>query len=164
MRELGFDGYAIDFVDCPHAMRGFLMRECHLHRTVRLVPSSCELYQFFAQPIALQTSRLDPARAMEVVSRTGGGSYIVGKTINTVTRSQYGRRLPQNLARGVREARILVGPAGTFYLPRFFPWFVPVLSSLISRSRGAAQYRAEDSSSSRQACNACGRGPTSGRD
>lgn len=36
MRELGFDGYAIDFVDCPHAMRGFLMRECQLHRTVRL--------------------------------------------------------------------------------------------------------------------------------
>jgi hypothetical protein len=41
MRELGFDGYAIDFVDCPHAMRGFLMQECQLHRTVRLVPSSC---------------------------------------------------------------------------------------------------------------------------
>jgi hypothetical protein len=36
MRELGFDGYAIDFVDCPHAMRVFLMRECQLHRTVRL--------------------------------------------------------------------------------------------------------------------------------
>ena len=42
MRELGFDGYAIDFVDCPHAMRGFLMRECQLHRTVRPLPSLCE--------------------------------------------------------------------------------------------------------------------------
>jgi hypothetical protein len=39
MRELGFDGYAIDFVDCPHAMRGFLMRECQLHRTVRPLSS-----------------------------------------------------------------------------------------------------------------------------
>jgi hypothetical protein len=71
------------------------------------------------QAIALQTSRVDPARAMEVVSRTGGGSYIVGKTLNQVTRSQYGRRLPQNLARGVREARVLVGPASTSYLPLF---------------------------------------------
>ncbi|KAI0264050.1 hypothetical protein BGY98DRAFT_1192298 [Russula aff. rugulosa BPL654] len=94
MRELGFDGYAIDFVDCPHAMRGFLMRECQLHRTA----------------IALQTNRLDPARAMEVVSWTGGGNYIVGKIMNMVTRSQYGRRLPQNLTRDVRPARVLVGP------------------------------------------------------
>lgn len=94
MRELGFAGYAIDFVDCPHAMRGFLMRECQLHRTA----------------IALQTGRLDSARAMEVVSRTGGGNYIVGKTMNMITRSQYGRRLPQNLTRDVRQARVLVGP------------------------------------------------------
>jgi hypothetical protein len=42
MRELGFDGYAIDFIDCPQAMRGFLMRECQLHRTVRPTPSSLE--------------------------------------------------------------------------------------------------------------------------
>jgi hypothetical protein len=40
VRELGFDGYAIDFVDCPQAMRRFLMRECQLHRTVRLLLSS----------------------------------------------------------------------------------------------------------------------------
>lgn len=44
MRELGFDGYAIDFIDCPQAMRGFLMRECQLHRTVRPASSSYELY------------------------------------------------------------------------------------------------------------------------
>jgi len=94
MHELGFDGYAIDFIDCPQAMRGFLMRECQLHRTA----------------IALQSSRLDPTKAMEIVSRTGGGNYIVGKTMNMITRSHYGRRLPQNLTRDVRQARILVGP------------------------------------------------------
>jgi len=44
MRELGFDGYAIDFIDCPQAMRSFLMRECQLHRTVRLQPSSRGLH------------------------------------------------------------------------------------------------------------------------
>jgi hypothetical protein len=92
------------------------MRECQLHRTVRPTPSSCELYQRFAQALALQSSRLDLARAMEAVSRTGGGSYIVGKTMNVVTRSQYGRRLPQNLTRDVREARILAGPVGMSFL------------------------------------------------
>lgn len=53
---------------------------------------------------------------MEVVSRTGGGNYIVGKTLSMVTRSQYGRRLPQNLTRDVRQARSLVGPVGVSYL------------------------------------------------
>ena len=58
---------------------------------------------------------------MEVVSRTGGGNYIVGNTMNMVTRSQYGRRLPQNLTRDVRQARFLVGPASMsscFFIPR----------------------------------------------
>ena len=58
---------------------------------------------------------------MEVVSRTGGGNYIVGKTMNMVMRSQYGKRLPQNLTRDVRQARILVGPTGMstrFFHPR----------------------------------------------
>ncbi|KAN0134136.1 hypothetical protein V8E53_004519 [Lactarius tabidus] len=94
MREIGFDGYAIDFVDCAPAMRSFLTRDCQFHRT----------------PIALQPNRVDPARAMEAVSRTGGGSYILGNILNMVTRSQYGRRLPQNLTRDVRPARTLVGP------------------------------------------------------
>ncbi|KAH9023034.1 P-loop containing nucleoside triphosphate hydrolase protein [Lactarius deliciosus] len=94
LREIGFDGYAIDFVDCPPPMRVFLMRECQLHRTA----------------IALQPNRVDPARAMEAVSRTGGGSYILGNILNSVMRSHYGRRLPQNLTRDVRPARTLVGP------------------------------------------------------
>jgi hypothetical protein len=59
---------------------------------------------------------------MEVVSRTGGGNYIVGNTMNVVTRSQYGRRLPQNLTRDVRQARVLVGPIGLSYF--HFTWCV----------------------------------------
>jgi hypothetical protein len=55
---------------------------------------------------------------MEAVSRTGGGSYILGGILNMVTRSQYGRRLPQNLTRDVRPARTLVGPVGSY---RFAP-------------------------------------------
>ncbi|KAN0128355.1 hypothetical protein V8E53_013860 [Lactarius tabidus] len=33
MREIGFDGYAIDFVDCAPAMRSFFTRDCQFHRT-----------------------------------------------------------------------------------------------------------------------------------
>ena len=50
MRELGFDGYAIDFVDCPHAMRGFLMRECQLHRTVRLAFIMLAFFNVLCRP------------------------------------------------------------------------------------------------------------------
>lgn len=67
---------------------------------------------------------------MEIVSRTGGGNYIVGKTMNMITRSQYGRRLPQNLTRDVRPARVLVGPVG---LSNFrCSWGVPSLKPVIS--------------------------------
>ena len=63
---------------------------------------------------------------MEVVSRTGGGNYIVGKIMNMVTRSQYGRRLPQNLTRDVRPARVLVGPTGMYTCS-----FAPVICSRV---------------------------------
>jgi structural maintenance of chromosomes protein 5 len=69
-----------------------------------------------AQAIALRPNNVDPPRAMEAISRTGGGNYIVGNTMNMVTRSQYGRRLPQNLTRDVRQARVLVGPISGFCL------------------------------------------------
>ena len=36
MREIGFDGYAIDFVECPPPMRTYLMQDCQFHRTVSL--------------------------------------------------------------------------------------------------------------------------------
>jgi hypothetical protein len=67
---------------------------------------------------------------MEIVSRTGGGNYIVGKTMNMITRSHYGRRLPQNLTRDVRQARVLVGPVG---LSNFrCLWSVPLLKPVLS--------------------------------
>jgi hypothetical protein len=77
------------------------------------------LCSFVAQAIALRPNHVDHARAMEALSRTGGGNYVVGNTMNIVTRSQYGRRLPQNLTRDVRQARVLVGPVGEFYSMEF---------------------------------------------
>lgn len=40
MSRLGFQGYAIDFVDCPEALKSFLQRDVQLHRTV------CDEYGF----------------------------------------------------------------------------------------------------------------------
>ncbi|PCH40750.1 nucleoside triphosphate hydrolase protein [Wolfiporia cocos MD-104 SS10] len=98
MRELGFDGYAIDYVNCPEGLRWFLTSNMNMHRTA----------------IALDPNAVDARRAMDMVSRTGpeggggGASYIVGHVFNSVTRSRYGKRLPQNSTRMVKPARNLV--------------------------------------------------------
>ena len=34
MQNMGFDGYALDYVDYPAGMRWFLMRDVNLHRAV----------------------------------------------------------------------------------------------------------------------------------
>ena len=34
LRALGFDGYAIDFIDCPEGLKWFLCSDARLHRTV----------------------------------------------------------------------------------------------------------------------------------
>ena len=34
LAQLGFDGYAIEYVDCPQGMYWYLQRELNLHRTV----------------------------------------------------------------------------------------------------------------------------------
>jgi structural maintenance of chromosomes protein 5 len=34
MNELGFDGYALNYVDCPDGLLWFLKKDVNLHRTV----------------------------------------------------------------------------------------------------------------------------------
>lgn len=36
LKERGFDGYALDFVECADGLRWFLQRELNMHRTVGL--------------------------------------------------------------------------------------------------------------------------------
>ena len=36
IQAMGFDGYAIDFVDCPDGLKWFLCSDARLHRTVRI--------------------------------------------------------------------------------------------------------------------------------
>ncbi|KAH7926802.1 P-loop containing nucleoside triphosphate hydrolase protein [Leucogyrophana mollusca] len=95
MQTLAFDGYAIDYVDCPDGLLWYLKKELNLHRTA----------------IGLNGSKVDVGRAMEAVSRAGGASFVAGNTLNIVTRSRYGQRMAQNMTRDVRPARNLVNTA-----------------------------------------------------
>ncbi|RPD67470.1 P-loop containing nucleoside triphosphate hydrolase protein [Lentinus tigrinus ALCF2SS1-7] len=96
LRALGFDGYAIDFIDCPEGLRWFLCSDVRLHRTA----------------IALRPQSVDPNRAMEMAAHAGGVSYVIGRVMNQVTRSRYGKRLPQNATREIQQARSLAHATG----------------------------------------------------
>ncbi|KDQ64067.1 hypothetical protein JAAARDRAFT_116577 [Jaapia argillacea MUCL 33604] len=101
MRQLNFDGYAIDYVQCPDGLLWYLKKELNMHRTA----------------IALNGDRVNVGHAMGAVSRIGpngeggGANFIAGRTIHSVTRSRYGRRLPQNSTRDLKNARNLVAQA-----------------------------------------------------
>ncbi|EGO27756.1 hypothetical protein SERLADRAFT_354935 [Serpula lacrymans var. lacrymans S7.9] len=101
MASLGFDDYAINYVDCPDGLLWFLKKELNMHRTA----------------IGLNGSKVDVARSMDAVSRFGpkgeggGATFIAGSIMNIVQRSRYGQRLPQNMTRDVRLARNLVNSA-----------------------------------------------------
>ena len=116
MKSTGFDGFALDFVDYPDGLKPFLMLEVRLHRTVRcLSPHSRHIsHAFDMQAIALREGRVDGNRAMELISREGNANFIVGKVMNQVTRSAYGRRLAQNMTRDIGRAKNFVATAGKY--------------------------------------------------
>jgi structural maintenance of chromosomes protein 5 len=70
------------------------------------------------QAIALDGRAVNTNRAMDLVTRvgpngTGGGAnFIVGSVFNRVSRSKYGRRLPYNATRDVKQARSLAATTG----------------------------------------------------
>ncbi|KAF8329916.1 hypothetical protein F5887DRAFT_1182074 [Amanita rubescens] len=77
LREEGFDGYALDYVDCPKELHWFLKRELNMHRTA----------------IALRPN-IDVNKVMRLVARD-------------VTRSRYGKRAVANMTREIRPAKSL---------------------------------------------------------
>ncbi|KAF9528049.1 P-loop containing nucleoside triphosphate hydrolase protein [Crepidotus variabilis] len=99
---LKFNGYAIDYVDCPDAMKYFLRKELNLHRTA----------------IALNGSAINVGQAMNYVARpipearhAGGANFINGNTLNIVTRSRYGSHAVSNMTRDIQKARSLTKQA-----------------------------------------------------
>ncbi|KAH9482179.1 Structural maintenance of chromosomes protein 5 [Psilocybe cubensis] len=91
LRELRFDGYALDYLEFPPGMEWFLRCEVNLHRI----------------PIALDERHVNVERAMDLVARSGGGTFFCGSTANKVSRSKYGDRLPLNLTSDVKPAKNL---------------------------------------------------------
>lgn len=85
------------------------------------------------QAIAAKNGTVDTNAAMEAVSRLsedgrggGGATFIAGRTINMVRRSNYGRRLPQNMTRELRPARNLksLPSESSFVRVRFVQFFL----------------------------------------
>ncbi|KAI0787066.1 P-loop containing nucleoside triphosphate hydrolase protein [Irpex lacteus] len=103
LRRLGFDGYALDYINCPEGMKWWLKSAVGLHRTA----------------IALDPKRVNPAEAMNVLSRDGSVSYIVGRIHNNVRRSRYGQRLAQNTTREIGNARNLAATTGELNGPGY---------------------------------------------
>lgn len=102
MQQLGFDGYALDYINCPDGLLWFLQKDANMHRTA----------------IALNPSAVDTNRAMEAIStRGGGGGFIVGKVMNQVSRSAYGQRLATNQTRDIGAAKVLAGYHGESVIP-----------------------------------------------
>ncbi|KAJ8087221.1 Structural maintenance of chromosomes protein 5 [Marasmius tenuissimus] len=95
MRELGFEGYAIDLVECPEGLKTYLRAELQMHRVaVSLRPN------------------IDIQKAMDYVSRPigsfpGGANFIAGMVQHSVTRSRYGRNARSNATNNIAPARNL---------------------------------------------------------
>lgn len=112
LRRLGFDGYALDYINCPEGMKWWLKSAVGLHRTVKFsMFYHLDLTDDY-QAIALDPKRVNPAEAMNVLSRDGSVSYIVGRIHNNVRRSRYGQRLAQNTTREIGNARNLAATTG----------------------------------------------------
>ncbi|KAF8887234.1 hypothetical protein CPB84DRAFT_1786919 [Gymnopilus junonius] len=98
MQSLGFDGYALDYLEFPEGMRWFLSHHVNLHRT------------------AISLRGVDITNATEMVGRpignfSGGASFISRDTMNIVTRSKYGKRALTNMTRDIQPARNLTVPS-----------------------------------------------------
>ncbi len=111
LKELGFDGYVLDYVTYPEGLLWFLQCELRMHRVVRhilfFVSSQSQVVQ------AVGDDRIDVRKAMDAVTRREPANFITGWTMNQVTRSSYGRRLASNMTRPVRQARTFGAASGT---------------------------------------------------
>lgn len=85
IQRMGFDDYALSFVDAPHDVLRFLCQSASLHT----IPIS------FA-------GRVDPEL---IESGRSIRRYILKDMLFTVTFSQYGKRLPQTMSRELRPLR-----------------------------------------------------------
>lgn len=72
-----------------------------------------------------------------MAARAGGANYIVQGVLYTVSRSKYGKRLPQTATRGVLPARHFTTATGmplALYLLNIFAYTRPVVDPQIKRN------------------------------
>lgn len=100
MQNLGFDGYAIDVLECSEGLRWYFMKELFMHCT----------------PIASRS--VDDVTTQSLLVRPGpnnqpapGATYIAGNTLANVSRSAYGQHKVMTVARGLAPARSFVHPS-----------------------------------------------------
>ncbi|KAJ7043397.1 hypothetical protein C8F04DRAFT_1072037 [Mycena alexandri] len=81
LKERGFDGYAIDYVECPQGMRWFLKRELNMHRTA-----------ISRRPISNLQGAIDAVGRPGPDGRSANTNFVEGTTVHQVSRSKYGQR------------------------------------------------------------------------
>ncbi|KAJ7760373.1 hypothetical protein B0H16DRAFT_1719878 [Mycena metata] len=81
LKERGFDGYAIDYVECPEGMRWFLKRELNMHRTA-----------ISRRPIPNLQGAIDAVGRPGPDGRSANTNFVEGTTVHQVSRSKYGQR------------------------------------------------------------------------
>ena len=119
LQAYGFDGYAIDFIDCPEGLRWFLCSEVRLHRTVSRSLCCCSSLTYpDKQALAVRKPQaVDPNRAMEMAAASQqGANYVVGRVMNIVKRSNYGKHLPTNRTSQINPARNLAFATGEIFV------------------------------------------------
>ncbi|KAF7374118.1 Structural maintenance of chromosomes protein 5 [Mycena sanguinolenta] len=100
LMQRGFDGYAIEYVDCPQGLHWYLKRELNMHRTA----------------ISLRGIR-DLQGAIDAVGRPGPNgrtpntNFVDRETVHQVSRSKYGNRELFSSADPLPKARNFAGNA-----------------------------------------------------
>ncbi|KAJ7619283.1 P-loop containing nucleoside triphosphate hydrolase protein [Roridomyces roridus] len=93
LKARGFDGYALDFVECPDGLKWYLQKDLNMHRTA----------------ISLKGIK-DVQGAIEAVSRgSTGANFMEYQTIHQVQRSKYGRKEVMSTTNRVRPGRNFSG-------------------------------------------------------
>ncbi|KAF8187572.1 P-loop containing nucleoside triphosphate hydrolase protein [Mycena galopus ATCC 62051] len=81
LAQRGFDGYAIDYVECPEGLRWYLKRELNMHRTAISLRGIGDLQ-----------GAIDAVGRKGPNGRTANTNFVDRETVHQVSRSKYGNR------------------------------------------------------------------------
>ncbi|KAF7317180.1 Purine nucleoside phosphorylase [Mycena chlorophos] len=96
LAALGFEGYALDYIECPDGLRWYLQKDLNLQRI----------------PITRRSiSPNDIPRVTDALLRGAGGgvNFVEGQNQHQALRSRYGQREVMNSTTGIRQARNFAG-------------------------------------------------------